>query len=107
MILDAAKKLAGSLDVKTLARALSMALDWKLIATEVAKLAVDRASKQKDQVLDVVAKEVSDFLERVNITEEGKKVLDGMTIEVTAKLSYDKGKLVKKTQKKRVKKTKQ
>lgn len=106
MILETAKKFAGSLDVKTLAKAISMALDWKMVATEVAKLAVDRASKQKDQVLDVVAKEVSDFLERVNLTEEGKKVLDGMTIEVTAKLSYDKGKLVQKTKKKRVKKDK-
>lgn len=63
------------LDVKTLYKVISQAL-------------VDKALQQKDVIIEAVADEMRKFLERANITEEVRKVMRGMTVNLTVTFDF-------------------
>lgn len=51
---------------------------------------VDSLKKQKDEVLQVVAQELSQFFSRIKVHEELQKALKGMQINLDAKITFDK-----------------
>jgi len=53
---------------------------------------VDSLKKQKDEVLQLVAQELSSFFSRVKVHEELQKALKGMQIHLDAKISFDQAK---------------
>lgn len=53
---------------------------------------LDKAGKQKDQLVSALSREFVKFLEQINIAEEVQKILDGMTLEVSAKIDFSKKK---------------
>jgi len=63
--------------------------DLKLPTDAVSTL-VDTVKKQKDEVLDLVAVELSNFFTKVKVHEELQRALKGMEIHLDAKISFDK-----------------
>ncbi len=51
---------------------------------------VESLKKQKDDVLQLVAVELSNFFSKVKVHEELQKALKGMQIHLDAKISFDK-----------------
>lgn len=51
---------------------------------------LDKAGKQKDQLVSALSREFVKFLEQINVAEELQKVMDGMTVELTAKIDFKK-----------------
>ena len=49
---------------------------------------VDQAKKQKDDLVSVVAAEVSKFFSKINVHEEIQKALSHLHVHVDAKLSF-------------------
>lgn len=90
MITNVAKKLiASSLsDYTAIAKILAQLLDLKGLSTDLVNALTDRATKQKDVVIAAMAKEFSNFLSKINIADEAQKIMDGMTINVTATVSF-------------------
>jgi hypothetical protein len=49
---------------------------------------LERAGKHKDSFLDAASSEFSKFLAKINVHEEVRKILEGMTINFEASISY-------------------
>lgn len=92
MIIDVAKKIAGVIDSRAVGKGLAQVWDLKSLSKDLAVALGEIAIKQKDLVIEVLAKEFSNFLSKINIAEETKKIMDGMTLELSAKVHFDKGK---------------
>lgn len=92
IINDVAKRLTGLVDGKSLAQILVQVLDLKSLSSDLMKLLTDRFIKQKDFMIDAMAAEFSKFLARINITEEAQKILEDMSINVTASINLQKKK---------------
>lgn len=60
--------------------------------------------KQKDILVDVLAREIKNFLAKVNISDELKKALQGMTINLNASFDFEDKKKQHKSKKISVKK---
>lgn len=90
IINDVAKRLTGLVDGKSLAQILVQVLDLKSLSGDLMKLLTDRFIKQKDLMIDAMAVEFSKFLARINITEEAQKILEDMSINVTASINLQK-----------------
>ncbi len=50
----------------------------------------DKAGRQKDQLVTALSKEFVKFLEQINIADEVQKILDGMTLDIHAKIDFSK-----------------
>lgn len=50
----------------------------------------DKAGRQKDQLVSALSREFVKFLAQINVAEEMKKILDGLTLEVEAKIHFKK-----------------
>jgi hypothetical protein len=64
--------------------------DIKNFSRDVLTAILERAGKHKDSLLESVSTEVANFLTKVNVSEEVRKILEGMTIKVEATVKYDK-----------------
>lgn len=49
---------------------------------------ISRAEKRKDDVLEMLAREVSKFLAKINVSEELARALQGMIINLTASVEF-------------------
>jgi|APSaa5957512535_1039671.scaffolds.fasta_scaffold138084_2 hypothetical protein len=87
-ISDVAKRFTSLPDSKTLTKAFINVLDLKNLSNDLVSAVTERALKQKDLVLDMMAKEFTAFLGRINVTEELQKVLKGMTLNLEASFDY-------------------
>lgn len=65
------------------------------LSTDAVSGLMESVKKQKDEVLQVVAVELSNFLSHVNLHEELQKALIGMQIHLDAKISFDKNQPIK------------
>lgn len=92
MIIDVAKKLAGVIDTVALGKAIAQVWDLRSLSKDLTMALTDKALKQKDVVIEALAKEFSVFLSKINIAEEAQRIMDGMTLEVSAKVHFDKNK---------------
>lgn len=63
--------------------------DWKVPSEAVGSL-VESMKKQKDEVLRVVASQLSDFFSHVKVHEEIQKALQGIQLHLDAKISFNK-----------------
>lgn len=88
MISEVAKKLLSMTDTKSLSFAIAQLLDMKGLSRDLVVTLTDRASKQKELVLQTMANEFSSFLSKINITEEAQKIMDGMTLTIEAKIHF-------------------
>ncbi|MBF0105164.1 MAG: hypothetical protein HQM16_07540 [Deltaproteobacteria bacterium] len=88
MITSVAKKIAGITDSKNLSWAVAQVLDLKGLSRDLVNALTEKALRQKDLIIDVIAKEFSKFLSKVNIAEEAHKILDGATLNVQASLNF-------------------
>ena len=48
------------------------------------KYLMDQASRRKEEVTSIISSEVKNFLSRINLHEEVKRALNGMTIDIQA-----------------------
>ena len=62
--------------------------DMKL-PREAKKYLVSQAQKRKADLSNILAKEIKDFLGRINIHEELRKALTGLKIDVSAHIEID------------------
>ena len=62
--------------------------DIKSFSRDLLGAFLERAGKHKDSLLDAVSTEFSKFLSKINIHEEVRKILEGMTIKFEASISY-------------------
>ncbi len=83
-------------------KAVTQVWDFKGLSRDLVSALVDRASKQKDILINALAKEFTIFLSKINITEEAQNILEGMTldIETTIRLKGKQKTSQKKTKKK-------
>lgn len=88
IISDVTKKIASLSDPAHITKAVLSVFDLRSLSSDLVKALTDRAIKQKDLILDVIADEFRKFLERINITEETQKVLAGMKLNVQASLDF-------------------
>lgn len=58
------------------------------LSKEVIKTIKERASKGKEGFLEILAKEVSNFLGRLNVSEEITKALKGLIINLSASVEF-------------------
>ena len=77
--------------------------DIKSFSRDFLNALLERAGKHKDSLLDAASTEFSKFLSKINVHEEVRKILEGMTINFEASISY-KDKDKPKTEVKRKKK---
>lgn len=90
MITSVAKKLISMsmTDYKMLGQVLAQVLDLKSLSTDLVAALTDRATRQKDVIIEIMAKEFSNFLSKINIAEEAQKIMDGMTVNITATVQF-------------------
>lgn len=50
---------------------------------------INQAQKRKSELASIVAQEFKGFLEHINIRDELRKALSGMTIDVSATIHFD------------------
>jgi hypothetical protein len=62
--------------------------DIKSFSRDFLQALLERAGKHKDTLMDAVSTEVSKFLSKINIHEEVRKILEGMTIRLEATILY-------------------
>ena len=48
----------------------------------------DKAGQQKDQLVSALSREFVKFLQQINIADEMQKILDGMTLDVKARIDF-------------------
>lgn len=88
LITDVAKRLLNSTDPTNVARTLAQLFDLKGLSKELATNLTERAVKQKDLLIEALAREFSNFLSKINITEEAQKILEGMSLNIQASLDF-------------------
>ncbi|MFH1357912.1 MAG: hypothetical protein ABII18_12370 [bacterium] len=77
------------LDTKDkIAKAITQVWDLKGLSSDLINALVDRASKQKDVLIETLGKEFSQFLEKINVTEEAQKILEGMSLTVQTTINF-------------------
>ena len=59
---------------------------------DLAASVLSTAKKQKDEFMQLLAQEVAQFLSHVKIHEEIQKALDGLSLDLEAKLKFNRGK---------------
>ncbi len=52
----------------------------------------DKAGQQKDQLVSALSREFIKFLQQINIADEMQKILDGMTLDVQARIDFSRKK---------------
>ena len=52
----------------------------------------DKAGQQKDQLVSGLSREFVKFLQQINIADEMQKILDGMTLDVQARIDFSRKK---------------
>lgn len=83
---DLAKKIVfASLGSASLAKEV---LSESSLSKEVIKTIKERASKGKEGFLEILAKEVSSFLGKLNVSEEITKALRGLIINFSASVEF-------------------
>lgn len=83
---DLAKKIIyTSLGSASLAKEV---LSESSLSKDVIKTIKERASKGKEGFLEILAKEVSNFLGRLNVSEEITKALKGLIINLSASVEF-------------------
>lgn len=87
IITDVAKKILAK-DSGAVGKSISQLFDLKGFSTELAKTLTEKALKQKDLVIEALAKEFSKFLSQINISEEAQKVLEVMTLNIEASINF-------------------
>lgn len=71
-------------DSSVIAKALLQVLDLKNFSRELLNALLDRASKQKDIVIEAMVGEFSKYLSRLNLPELSRQVMEGLTMDVNA-----------------------
>jgi len=62
--------------------------DIKSFSRDFLNALLERAGKHKDSLLDAASSEFSKFLAKINVHEEVRKILEGMTINFEASIYY-------------------
>ncbi|MBI2889449.1 MAG: hypothetical protein HYY13_01570 [Nitrospirae bacterium] len=62
------------------------------VPQQIIGAAVGSVQKAQKEFLNLLAKEIGDYLRHVNVAEETKKVLDGMEVTLTATVRFDRKK---------------
>ncbi|HBF13372.1 MAG TPA: hypothetical protein DDW49_08335 [Deltaproteobacteria bacterium] len=57
---------------------------------EIVASILTKLEKRKEDVLDILAKEVSKFLGKINVSEEVAKALQGLVIHLNASIDFNK-----------------
>lgn len=90
---DVAKKLITvSSDTKIVKDAVVQVMDLKNLSKDLAEILVDKIAKQKNVIVGALGNEFWKFLNKINVSEEVQKALDGMTIDFQAQIKFTKGK---------------
>lgn len=89
LITDLAKIIVKVIDSKTLGRTIAQVWDLRGLSRDLAQVLGERIVKQKDIVVEALAREFSDFLARVNVSEEARKILQGMSLNITASVNFN------------------
>ncbi len=88
IIADVAKRLLNATDPQSIGRTVAQLLDWRTLSREIVAAMTDKALKQKDFIVEAIAKEFSKFLAQVNIGDEAKKILEDMTLNISATVDF-------------------
>lgn len=96
MISEVAKRLLAATDSRSLSRAIAQIWDIRGLSRELVAALTERAVKQKDILIDVMAREFSNFLARINLAEEAQKIMEGMTVTIQASVTFRDGKIKRK-----------
>lgn len=84
---DLAKKIIlASLGSASIAKGL---IKETSISKEILSNLLGKAEKTKDDLVEMLAREVSKFLGKVNVSEEVIKALKGLVINLTASVDFD------------------
>lgn len=97
MIGGVAKKILNMSDAMAIGKAIAQMLDLRELSQDLSKALTERVIKQKDLVVDVMAKEFSQFLAKLDVAEETKKILDGLSVRIEATVHFDEKKNSKST----------
>jgi len=101
MVIDIAKKIAQLIDNNAIGKAIAQVWDLKGLSKDLAVALTDRVAKQKDVLVDAMAKEFSAFLQKINISEESQKILEGMELNIQGSIEFTKKKPKAKVSKKK------
>lgn len=79
-----AKKVISPVDPELIKRGLMQVWDLKSVSKDLVDSLVARALKQKDEIIEVMANEFSNFLQRIDVSEELKNMMNDLSIHVDA-----------------------
>lgn len=79
-----AKRVIAPVDPDLIKKGLMQVWDLKSISKDLVDSLVARALKQKDEIIEVMANELSKFLQRIDVSEELKNMMNDLTIHVDA-----------------------
>jgi hypothetical protein len=68
------------------AESIKQVIDYKALYQDLLLNLTDRFLKQKDLIVDVVAKELGKFFSQLNISQELQKTLEGLSIDLNASI---------------------
>lgn len=83
---DLAKKIVFA-SIGSAAMARDVVTDSKL-SKELFSGIMSKAEKRKDEIMEILAREVSKFLGKVNVADEITKALKGMVINLSASIDF-------------------
>lgn len=84
-----AKKVISPVDPDFIKRSLMQVWDIKAVTRDIVDGLVAKAVKQKDDVIAVVANEFSKFLQRINVSEELRRLTSDLSIHVDATIELN------------------
>jgi hypothetical protein len=79
-----AKKVISPVDPEFIKKGILQVWDLKSISKDLVDSLVARALKQKDEIIEVMANEFSKFLQRIDVSEELKNMMNDLSIHVDA-----------------------
>lgn len=87
--MDITKKIATLIDVGSLSRAIAQVWDLRGLSRDLGIALAERIGKQKDVVVEAIAREFTQFLRKIDIAKEMQKILEGMTLKISTTIDFE------------------